>query len=158
MNQSQVSTPCAVWLERSKVSVLVGKVAGRSHPAPSAPWTSTGHSVKWGGGSLDWRRLTLAQIHTFRKMDLRSCLRETMKHISSLMSTSSKIKGCSLVTADSYQWWQYLFSFWAPWIVLDKRKMCCIARKKELLSMHKGSHRALISSTLQFTVFYIFTG
>lgn len=155
MNQSQFSTPCAVWLEQSKASALAGKAVGRPHPAPSAPWTSTGHSGKWGGSSLDLRWLTLAQIHTFRKMDLRSCLRETMKHISSPMSTSSKIKACSLVTADGFQWWQYLFSFWAPWIVLDKRKMCCIARKKELLSMHKKSHRALISWTLQFTVLYI---
>lgn len=110
-----------------------------------------------GGSSLDLGWLSLAQIHTFRKIDLRSCLRETMKHTSSLMSPSSKIKPCSLATAEGSQWWQYLFSFWALRIVLDKRKMCCIARKKELLSMHKWSHRALMSSALQFTVLYIFT-
>lgn len=40
--------------------------------------------------------------------------------------------------------------------MLNKRKMCCMAKKKELLSSHKGSHRALISSVLQFTALYIF--
>lgn len=154
MNLPHFCTPCAVWLEQPKVVVLV--VEGPC-PAPSAPWASAWHSWEGGGSSLDLGWLSLAQIHTFRKTDLRSCLRETMKHTSSLMSPSSKIKPCSLATAEGSQWWQYLFSFWALRIVLDKRKMCCIARKKELLSMHKRSHRVLMSSALQFTVLYIFT-
>lgn len=157
MNLPHFCTPCAVWLEQPKVVVLVGKPVEGPCPAPSAPWASAWHSWEGGGSSLDLGWLSLAQIHTFRKTDLRSCLRETMKHTSSLMSPSSKIKPCSLATAEGSQWWQYLFSFWALRIVLDKRKMCCIARKKELLSMHKRSHRVLMSSALQFTVLYIFT-
>lgn len=79
-----------------KQLVLVGNLAEGPYPAPSAPWASTGHSRVWGDSSLDLGCLSLAQTHTFRKMDLRSCLRKTMKHISSLMSSSSKIKPCSL--------------------------------------------------------------
>lgn len=104
------------------------------------PYSSSMGSLSTAGIGGTAPGLDLAQISTSGKTDLRSCFRETSKHVSSQMSSSSEIKPCSLATAEGSQWQQYLFSFWALQIVLGKRKIRCIARKKELLSMQQRNH------------------
>lgn len=114
----------SVWLECHKVWSMWGRQFQGAHPSSVGSLSTAGTGEQHL--DLGW----LAQIPTSGKTDLRSCFRETSKHVSSLMSSSSKIKPCSLATAEGSQWPQYLFSFWAPQIVLGKRKMCCIEGRR----------------------------
>lgn len=111
----------------------VGKVLRDHIPAPWAPWAQLG----LGQQHLDLGWLSLAQIPTSGKRDLRSCFRETSKHVSTLMSSSSKIKPCSLATAEALNDYSIYFLFelyrlcWVreKCVVLQGRRNCWVCSR-----------------------------